>query len=59
MHCINNAQIDQVTLLGIIFLGQEMNSPSSELFPLICSAVRTFLANSVRVTQLIKAEIAV
>lgn len=59
MHCINNAQIDQLTLLGIIFLGQEMNSPSSELFPLICSAVRAFLASSVRVTQLIKAEIAV
>lgn len=59
MHCINNAQIDQQTLLGIIFSGQEMNSPSSELFPLICSAVRTFLVNSVRVTQLIKAEIAV
>lgn len=60
MHCINNAQIDQLTLLGIIiFLGQEMNSPSSELFPLICCAVRTFLVSSVRVTQMIKDEIAV
>lgn len=53
MHCINNAQIDQLTLLDIIFWGQEMNSPSSELFSLICSA------HNVRVTQMIKDEIAV